>query len=86
MNKKSNVFTGNPLEMRLLNLRFNFWYIGQKRGAIDNNYGYKIQHSYPRSRLITWRLQRWKKKNYQDEDKKFAINKKFNVLFSNKEY
>ena len=51
-------------------------------------YGYKTQHSYPRSRLITWRRpevkfgrnvvrkKQHKNKNYQDEDKKYAINKK----------
>ena len=41
-------------------------------------YGYKTQHSYPRSRLITWRRPEVKfdrnvvkkHKNYQDEDKK----------------
>ena len=49
-------------------------------------YGYKTQHSYPRSRLITWRrpevkfgrnlVKKKQHKNYQDEDKKSAINKK----------
>ena len=49
-------------------------------------YGYKTQHSYPRSRLITWRrpevkfgrnvVRRRNKKTYQDEDKKSAIKKK----------
>ena len=62
--------------------------LDQKRGAIDNNYGYgyKTQHSYPRSWLITWRrpevkfgrnvVKKKQHKNYQDEDKKSAINKK----------
>ena len=49
-------------------------------------YGYKAQHSYPRSQLITWRrpevkfdrnvVKKKQHKNYQDEDKKSAINKK----------
>ena len=49
-------------------------------------YGYKTQHSYPRSQLITWRrpevkfgwnvVKKKQYKNYQDEDKKSAINKK----------
>ena len=52
-------------------------------------HGYKTQHSYPKSRLNLLKKARgeiWpkrseeettqKKKNYQDEDKKFAINKK----------
>ena len=45
-------------------------------------YGYKTQHSYPRSWLITWRRPEVKfgrnvvRKKYQDEDKKPAINKK----------
>ena len=48
--------------------------------------GYKTQHSYPRSRLITWRrpkvkfgrnvVKKKQRKNDQDEDKKSAINKK----------
>ena len=55
----------------------------------DSNYwgyGYKTQHSYPRSQLITWRrpevkfgrnvVKKKQHKNYQDEDKKSAINKK----------
>ena len=43
-------------------------------------YGYKTQHSCPRSRLITWRkpevkfgrnvVKKKQHKNYQDEDKK----------------
>ena len=51
-------------------------------------YGYKTQHSYPRSRLITWRrpeakfgrnvVKKKQHKNYQDEDKKSAMNKKNN--------
>ena len=52
-------------------------------------YGYKTQHSYPISRLITGRRSEVKfgrnvvkkknnTKNYQDEDKKSAINKKIN--------
>ena len=46
-------------------------------------HGYKTQHSYPRSRLITWRrpevkfgrnvVKKKQHKNYQDEDKKSAI-------------
>ena len=50
--------------------------------------GYKTQHSYPKSRLITWRrpevkfgrnvVKKKQHKNYQDEDKKSAINKKNN--------
>ena len=67
------------------------------RGAIEGSnywgYGYKTQHSYPMSRLITWRrpevkfcwnvVKKKQHKNYQDEDKKSAINKKliFSVLF-----
>ena len=49
-------------------------------------YGYKTQHFYPRSLLITWRrpgvkfgrnvVKKKQHKNYQDEDKKSAINKK----------
>ena len=49
-------------------------------------YGYKTQHSYPGLRLITWRrpevkfdrnvVKKKQHKNYQDEDKKSAINKK----------
>ena len=49
-------------------------------------YGYKTQHSYPRSWLITWRrpgvkfgrnvMKKKQHKNYQDTDKKSAINKK----------
>ena len=59
-------------------------------------YGYKTQHSYPRSRLITWKKPEVKfgrneekktknkkkknkkqtNKNYQDVDKKSAINNK----------
>ena len=49
-------------------------------------YGYKTQHSSPRSRLITWRrpevkfgrneVKKKQHKNYQDEDKKSAINKR----------
>ena len=49
-------------------------------------YGYKIQLSYPRSRLITWRrpelkfgrnvVKKKQHKNYYDEDKKSAIYKK----------
>ena len=49
-------------------------------------YSYKTQHFYPRSRLITWRrpevrfgrnvVKKKQLKNYQDEDKKSAINKK----------
>ena len=49
-------------------------------------YGYKTQHSYPKSRLITWRrpevkfvrnvMKKKQHKNYYDEDKKSAINKK----------
>ena len=52
----------------------NFW-----------GYGYKTQHSYPRSRLITWRrsevkfgwnvVKKKQHKNYLDEDKKSVINK-----------
>ena len=49
-------------------------------------YGYKTQHPYPRSWLITWRrpevkfgrnvVNKKQHKNYQDEDKKSVINKK----------
>ena len=49
-------------------------------------YGYNAQHSFPRSRSITWRgpevkfgrnlVKKKQYKNYQDEDKKSAINKK----------
>ena len=49
-------------------------------------YGYKTQHSYPRSQLITWRrpevkfgqnvVKKKQRKNYQDEVKKSAMNKK----------
>ena len=55
-------------------------------GSNNWGYGHKTQHSYPRSRLITWRRPEVKfgrnvvkkklHKNYQDEDKKSAINKK----------
>ena len=48
-------------------------------------YSYKTQHSNPRSRLITWRspevkfgrnvVKKKQHKNYEDEDKKSAINK-----------
>ena len=51
-------------------------------------YGYKTQHSYPRLQLITWRrpevkfgwnaVKKKQHKNYQDEEKKSAINKKIN--------
>ena len=54
-------------------------------------YDYKTQHSYPRSRLITWRrpevkfgrnvVKKKQHKNYQDEDKKSAINKKLILTF-----
>ena len=59
--------------MKLRNLSIIFFIAG---------YGYKTQHSYPRSRLITWRrpegeiwLERSEinNKNLQDEDKKSAI-------------
>ena len=53
-------------------------------------YGYNTLHSYPRSRFIPWRrpevkfgrnaLKKKQHKNYQDEDKKSAINKKINSL------
>ena len=58
-------------------------------------YGYKTQHSYPMSRLITWRrpevkfgrnvVKKKQHKNYQDDDKKSAINKKkkFFLIFKN---
>ena len=49
-------------------------------------YGYKTQHSYLRSQLITWRrpevkigrnvVKKKQHKNYQDEDKKSARNEK----------
>ena len=49
-------------------------------------YGYKTQHFYPRSRLITWRrpevklgrnaVKKKKKKNYQDEDKSPQLKRK----------
>ena len=55
-------------------------------GSIYWGYGYKTQHSYPRSPLITrrrpevkfgWNVVKKKQhKNYQDGDKKSAINKK----------
>ena len=51
-------------------------------------YGYKTQHSYPRSRLIIWKkpevkfvrnvVKKKQHQNYEDEDKKSAINKKIN--------
>ena len=57
-------------------------------GSNYGGYGYKTQHFYPRSWLITWRrpevkfgrnvVKKKQHKNYQDEDKKSAINKKKN--------
>ena len=56
------------------------------KAVITRGYGYQTQHSYPRSRLITlkktrgeiWPKRKWEEttKNYQDEDKKSAMNKK----------
>ena len=53
-------------------------------------YGYKTQHSYPTPQLITWRrpevkfgqnvVKKKQHKNYQDQDKKSAINKKKKIL------
>ena len=113
------VFIGNPFEMKLLNLRINFFYLLRTFFLHLSSYfiilfiyfflfllhyvsakfplwpssGYKTQHSYPRSRLITRRRpevkfgrnvvkkkQQQKRKNYQDEDKKSTINKKINSM------
>ena len=59
-------------------------------------YGYKTQHSYPRSRLITWRrpevkfgrnvVKKKQHKNYQDEDKKSVMNKKINSQIKTRFY
>ena len=82
-----SVFNWNHFEMRLLNLRISFLFIADFLSAS----WYKTQHSYPRSRLITWRrpevkfgrnvVKKKQHKNYQDEDKKSAINKKLILYF-----
>ena len=58
------------------------------KGSNYWGYGYKTQHSYPRSQLITWRrpevkfgwnvVKKKQHENYQDENKKSVINKKIN--------